>query len=638
MQKNDVYKTGIFKKDAEILRVLKIKEGKALVVDCVKSKMPWWISPSDLSGAVEISEDDLLEETGMCLPEDISAVANRVMHKRFHMIAGILPFVDDKKKRSFLIEEAVRMYGVSINTVKNYLISYLVYQNILVLAPKEKTAEKKELTQDEKNMRWALNKYYYTQKKQSISTAYTQMVKEKYCDREGRLQGHYPSIHQFRYFYRKNRKMQTYYISRNGLKDYQRNYRPLVGDGVQEEFAAVGVGMLDSTICDIYLVDDSGNLVGRPILVACVDAYSSFCYGYSLLWEGGVYSLRNLMLNVVADKKEWCRRFGVLIEKDQWDCDCLPGVMVTDMGTEYMSGNFEQITELGVSVINLPAYRPELKGRVEKFFDLIQSEYKKYLKGKGVIESDYQERGAHDYRKDACLTMRDFETIILRCMVYVNYCEESALMNPRCQKLSELDAKTAEMDKEWYAKRDSKTEEPTKITKIYVTVYYAEKGEQMLHHFKKSIDIGNGHGGIVSQLKYDNEMKLTDEYWINYQKGKGSEEFQKYMEDLTDMQNHVLPYLQSFCNLEEKGVKERREQQITERNEGRADERGTSTEANAVVKDAGKADRKQVQQKQAVVGKDKKLSIHERLEINKRIIQEKQGKDKPERGADRGVR
>ena len=223
-------------------------------------------------------------------------------------------------------------------------------------------------------------------------------------------------------------------------------------------------------------------------------------------------------------------------------------------------------------------------------------------------------------------------------MVYVNFCEESDLMNPRCQKLSELDAKTAEMDKEWYAKRDPKTEEPAKIAKIYLTVYYAEKGEQMLHHFKKSMDIGNGHGGIVSQLKYDNEMKLTDEYWINYQKGKGSEEFQKYMEDLTDMQNHVLPYLQSFCNLEEKGVKERREQQIAERYEGRADERVTSTEANEVVKDVGKTDRKPAQQKQAVDGKDKKLSIHERLEINKRIIQEKQGKDKPERGADRGVR
>ena len=37
-------------------------------------------------------------------------------------------------------------------------------------------------------------------------------------------------------------------------------------------------------------------------------------------------------------------------------------------------------------------------------------------------------------------------------------------------------------------------------------------------------------------------------------------------------------------------------------------------------------------------GKEKKPSIHERLEINKRIIREKQGKDKPERGADLGVR
>ena len=171
-----------------------------------------------------------------------------------------------------------------------------------------------------------------------------------------------------------------------------------------------------------------------------------------------------------------------------------------------------------------------------------------------------------------------------------------------------------------YLPSDIETNEPAKIAKIYVTVYYAEKGEQMLHHFKKSIDIGNGHGGIVSQLKYDNEMKLTDEYWINYQKGKGSEEFQKYMEDLTDMQNHVLPYLQSFCNLEEKGVKERREQQIEERNKGRADEWRTSTETNVVVKDAGRADRKSEQQKQAMAGKEKKPSIHERLEINKRII------------------
>ena len=133
-------------------------------------------------------------------------------------------------------------------------------------------------------------------------------------------------------------------------------------------------------------------------------------------------------------------------------------------------------------------------------------------------------------------------------------------------------------------------------------------------------------------------MKLTDESWISYQQGKGNEEYQKYMEDLTDVQNHVLPYLQSFCSLEEKGVKEKREQQVAEKNESREAVPRSSVDENTGVKDAGKAERKAVAQKKAMPGKEKKPSIHERLEINKRIIQEKQGKDKPERGADLGVR
>jgi hypothetical protein len=105
--------------------------------------------------------------------------------------------------------------------------------------------------------------------------------------------------------------MQNYYISRGGIKNYQRNNRPLLGDGVQEFAHSVGFAMLDSTICDIYLINDSGKLVGRPILTACVDGYSGLCCGYSLSWEGGVYSLRSLMLNVITDKKEWCKKLNV---------------------------------------------------------------------------------------------------------------------------------------------------------------------------------------------------------------------------------------------------------------------------------------------------------------------------------------
>ena len=144
-----------------------------------------------------------------------------------------------------------------------------------------------------------------------------------------------------------------------------------------------------------------------------------------------MYSLRGLMLSVIEDKVKRCDRFGISIQKEDWPCDKLPAKLITDMGGEYTSGNFEQIAELGVTVVNLPSYRPELKGLIEKFFDVIQQTYKKYLKGKGVIEPDYQERGAHDYRKDACLTLTDFEKIVLHCIVYYKLCIPISMFSSR---------------------------------------------------------------------------------------------------------------------------------------------------------------------------------------------------------------
>ena len=77
---------------------------------------------------------------------------------------------------------------------------------------------------------------------------------------------------------------------------------------------------------------------------------------------------------------------------------------------------------------------------------------------------------------------------------------------------------------------------------------------------------------------------------------------------------------------------------MAEKNESREAVPRAGVEANTAVKDAGKAERKAVAQKKEMPGKEKKPSIHERLEINKRIIQEKQGKDEPGRGVDLGVK
>ena len=403
----------LFRHNSQVHRLLDIKGNKVLIINCEKVSMPFWTDSSSL-------DRDVIEECFLsfdCI-DSLSPENKKIAQFRYTIISPILPFVSDDYMRSLLINQISNTQGISKQTIRKYLCMYLVYQNVSSLAPKEKS--KKLLSQDEKNFRWALNKYYYSYLKHTVKGTYLLMLKDKYTDKSGNLTDGYPPFHRFRYFYTKTKNEQNRIISREGLSKYKRNYRPLVNGGVNVFANSIGVGMFDSTILDIYLVNEAKELVGRPYLTACVDAYSGLCCGYALTWEGGVYSIKCLLFNIIADKVAWCKQFGIDITKDDWNCTMLPATFMTDKGREYTSYALEQITDLGVNIVNLPPYRPDLKSCVEQFFNVIQNLYKPHLKGKGVIEPDYQERGAIDYRKTASLTLKQLETIILKCIVYYN--------------------------------------------------------------------------------------------------------------------------------------------------------------------------------------------------------------------------
>ena len=410
MKKNDIVKT-----ETGLFRVLAIDEVNVLAIDCEKKTMPQFFPVSFFENG------KILEEiSSPCSSwEELSPAEKKIAQKRYTMIASAVAVISDKKKRNSMIDYASQQFEVSKQTLRSFLCEFLIYQDIAALAPKKK--KEKELTKDQKVMRWALNKFFYNRNQNSLSTAYTMMLKEKYCDSNGNLLSEYPSFNQFRYFYRKTRKLENFHISRGGLTEYQRNHRPLLGENVQEFAPTIGTAMLDSTICDIYLIDEKGEITGRPVLTAACDANSSFCLGYTLSWENDTDSLKSLVLNILEDKVSYCEKRGIHIDAEQWNVkNQLPSVLITDQGHEYTSQNFEQISELGVTLINLPAYRPELKGSVEKLFDLVQNSYKDLLKGKGIIMTDFQERGSHDYRQDAILTIKEFEKIVLRCIIHYN--------------------------------------------------------------------------------------------------------------------------------------------------------------------------------------------------------------------------
>ncbi len=420
-------KNKLLKKGEHIVRILAEEGNDVLYIPCrrIKSSMPRWCSVLDFENYNPCTEEELLElhDINIVPEEELEPGERNDARQRYTIIAPVLGCLEDEKIRAQMIERTAKEHGITKQTVRNYLKMYLTYNSISALVRKHRTTKEKPVTEDEKNIRWAVNKYVYSRKKHSLNTAYKLMLKEKYTDSNGVLAEGYPSFNQFRYWYAKNKKYMSYYISREGKTGFMKDSRVLVGDNVQRFAVAPGAAaMADSTIVDLYIVsDDKTKVTGRPVMTALIDGYSYLCLGYSLGLEGGEYSLQSLMINVVTNKKEHCHKFGIEITAEEWP-SVLPGCIVTDKGSDYAGNTYGQLAELGVKIINLEAYRPDEKGVVEKFFDIIQGFFKPYLKGAGVVAEEYLKRGSYfgDYKEKSCLTLKEFETILLRCIIHYN--------------------------------------------------------------------------------------------------------------------------------------------------------------------------------------------------------------------------
>ena len=126
-----------------IIRVLAEKEEKYLIIDCLKRTMPFWIHKDVLNEYHNVDEQILHERTGLCPIEEESLSRNAVTlaYKRYSIIALVVTVIADKKRWAEMIAFAALNSHVTKQTVRKYLCFYLVYQNVLVLAPSDKTNE-----------------------------------------------------------------------------------------------------------------------------------------------------------------------------------------------------------------------------------------------------------------------------------------------------------------------------------------------------------------------------------------------------------------------------------------------------------------------------------------------------------------
>lgn len=366
------------------------------------------------------------------------------------------PDIYFKERRGKLIKEIMSQHGVSKPTIYKHLRRYWQRGKVPnALLPdflncggkgKEKLPKKKmgrpakfkevksEVVVDEgikKIFRVALQSYYFNHKQNSLPFAYKMMVRKFYLedtyfeDGEEKVklkdQAEIPTLNQLRYFLKTEYTEKQKIIPRIGKTKYEQNFRELMGSSTYESFGPGSRFQIDATIADVYLISEYNVdwIIGRPIVYFVIDVFSRMVAGLYVGLEGPSWMGAMMAIaNTASDKQQFCSEYGINITKEQWPCEYLPQKLLADRG-EFEGYNVERLVNaFNLDSENAAPYRPDWKGIVEKYFDVIQCRIKPFLPG--YVEKDYRERGAKDYRLDAKLTLKDFTKIIIAEVLYHN--------------------------------------------------------------------------------------------------------------------------------------------------------------------------------------------------------------------------
>lgn len=282
----------------------------------------------------------------------------------------------------------------------------------------------------EKIFATVLKRNYETEKKLSLNRVYHQMLAE-YFSKSVTIGGekkmilydedHYPTLKQFKYYFKNNIDHKESYIARETLNKFNLNDRPLTDNETNQIRGPGDCFEIDATPGDIYLVSKSNRnkVIGRPTIYIIEDVYSRLVTGCYIGLENPSWNTASLaFVNMVEDKVKFCKSRGISIDEEQWPCHHLPKLIKADRG-EVISNRADYfINILGVIVQNTPPYRGDGKGVVERVFGEINEHLRETLPG--GIHKNNLERGDKDPRQTAALTLEECERIIIELILRHN--------------------------------------------------------------------------------------------------------------------------------------------------------------------------------------------------------------------------
>ncbi len=295
-----------------------------------------------------------------------------------------------------------------------------------------------------------LQRFYVSNRKNSLKAAYDLTVADFFVDEavdpiSGKktlfpkvefAQTGYPTFRQFRYWYSKRDDLLQIRRKRVGGSKYDKDMRAIVGTAVASLMGAGSRFEIDSTPLDIGCVSELDRTVpvGRPTFYQVTDVLTKLICGIYVGFENASWLAAGIAVgNVVEDKVEYCARYGVEIEPEQWPCaGVLPARFMADRGEFEGFDATEFVSKSSVTVELAAPYRGDQKGSTEKKFD----QFHKLLQMKldGMIEKKVKERGDADYRRDAILNLAEVTACVIEVAIFLN--NHNKLVNyPRTREM-----------------------------------------------------------------------------------------------------------------------------------------------------------------------------------------------------------
>lgn len=271
---------------------------------------------------------------------------------------------------------------------------------------------------DEEKIKKGFRKHYIKNSKNSLRAAYREFKAD-----EDYKEGEEPSLRQFIYWGRMHNTQYNIVAERAGKIKEMKDIRMLHGTARDNVFGPCSEVMIDSTVDNLRAVQMSSpdKYIGRLTVYDSIDVYSGMVLAPYVTPEFSAYSTASVcIVNMTEDKVEYCKRFDIDIDPEDWPCHYLPGRLLADRAELLSNLSSSLTTNLGIDISNTGSARAELKSYIEKQFHIYQSRIKGLLKNYGLIDKNDEPRITADSRKKAVLNMKDITNLIIREALHFN--------------------------------------------------------------------------------------------------------------------------------------------------------------------------------------------------------------------------